>query len=335
MITRKALCAVRVCVLLAVTLTKLCVSYAEEGLIPAKNGGISGTEYFTGKIYQGKAADYRKGDILSILELVPGTSWDKEEHENYTRYSNNNTDMVFAEKGRIYYIKGNDSKNIDDLYAQLKSDLVCMSNNDLFDDNKYDLSCNREKGITADEIGDERIRQNCCDALDILQKAVPDQQPYLISFSEKSAKEKDYVFMVFGFRTDGIPVYGYNEAALGIVNPDETETAVRETAYMIYNQEGLCCLEFTDIMALEYIEEKAIVSGEKAAEILNEWIALLPGNNYIIHQRWLSEVPLGDFSREPLIFTPCWVFSLTWEENGETWVAMPRINALTGELLWW
>ena len=141
--------------------------------------------------------------------------------------------------------------------------------------------------------------------------------------------------MVFGFQTDGIPVYGYNEAALGIINPDETETAVRETAYMIFNREGLCCLEVTNIMTTEYMEEKAIISGKQAAEILNEWISLLPGNHYILHQCWLSEVPLGDFSREPLIFTPCWAFSLTWEEHGETWVAMPRINALTGELLWW
>ena len=335
MISKRALRAIRFCTLLAIALMILCFSYAEEEAIPAKNGWTSGTEYSTGKVYLGNAADYRKYDILTLLELLPGTFWDKEEHENYTRFSNNNADRIFVEKGRIYYIKGNSSKDIDYLFAQLISDLFCMHNNDLLENNKYDLSCNREKGITADEIEDEQIRQNCCDALDILQKVVPDQQPYLIRLFEKSSKEKDYVFMAFGFQKDGIPVYGLNEAALGIVNPDETESAVREMAYMVFNQEGLCCLEFIDIMTLEYIEEKTIISGKRAAEILNEWISLLPGKNYIQHQCWLSEVPLGDLSREPLVFTPCWVFSLTWEDKGETWIAMPRINALTGELLWW
>ncbi len=334
MITRKALRAVWACALLAISLMNPCASYAEEGSM-ANNGGISGTEYSTGKIYQGKAAEYRERDVLSILELLPGTSWDKEERAHYTRFSNHNSDTVFVEKGRIYYIRGNDSRNVDYLFSQLRSDLDCMNNNDIFEDSKYDLACDREKGITADEIEDERIQQNCRDALGILQRVVPDQQPYLIRFFEKTSKGEDYVFMVFGFQTDGIPVYGYNEAALGIINPDETETAVRETAYMIFNREGLCCLEVTNIMTTEYMEEKAIISGKQAAEILNEWISLLPGNHYILHQCWLSEVPLGDFSREPLIFTPCWAFSLTWEEYGETWVAMPRINALTGELLWW
>ena len=102
MISKRALRAIRFCTLLAIALMILYFLFAEEEAIPAKNGWTSGTEYSTGKVYLGNAADYRKYDILTLLELLPGTSWDKEEHENYTRFSNNNADRIFVEKGRIY-----------------------------------------------------------------------------------------------------------------------------------------------------------------------------------------------------------------------------------------
>ena len=326
------------CLLLAVTAAGWGVAFAEDGgnemNIPAD--ACFGTERTTGLTYEGRVVDFTERDVFTALELPPKDEWNvANQMTRKARYENAAGDSINVSQGRVFYIRGNASKDIDRLFSQLMSDLSCVNNNQLYRKELFDLSQNREQGMPAASVRDEKTRRNCAHAAHLLKRLVPDQDTCLLNVFEKSGDGKDYTCLVFGFRLDGLPVYGYNETLLNIINPDETDSAVRELALVIYDREGLAGIEIEDIMTTEATGEVPLMPFDKAAEKLNIRLSEHPEISYTVRQSWLSEVPLGDFSRQPLEFTPCWNFFLTWEEDGETWCATPRINAVTGEVLWW
>ena len=314
------------------------MALAEEGgngiNIPAD--ACFGTERTAGQTYEGRVVDFRERDVFTALELPPKDEWNvTHQMTRKARYENADGDSINVSQGRVFYVRGNASKDIDRLFSQLMSDLSCVSNNQPYRQELFDLSQNREQGMPVASVRDEETRLNCAHAARLLKRLVPDQDTCLLNVFERSGDGKDYTCLVFGFRLDGLPVYGYNETVLNIINPDETDSAVRELALLIYDREGLASIEILDIMTTEPTGEVPLMPFDKAVEKLNICLSEHPEISYTVRQSWLSEVPLGDFSRQPLEFTPCWSFFLTWEKDGETWCATPRINAVTGEVLWW
>lgn len=301
--------------------------------LPANN--CYGTDHTVCGVYNGTIEDYRQKDILALLKLSSDNTWNEDVKKRMNKYVNSHNDIVVSERGRVYYIRKEASSDIDSLFSILISNIYSSNNNQSYKKEIFDLSISRETGKEIDIIDDEKMKQVCITAKEMLKQFVSDQDPYLLNIYTDSIGDREYTFLSFGFLIDGIPVYGLNETALNIVNPDETETAIRETAIVIYNHDDLCCFEIRNIMYPSFVENASIITMEEANNILNDWFSLPPNQNYTIHQCWLSEVPLGDPTREPLVFTPFWSFFLTWETDGRVLCATPRINAITGELLWW
>ena len=319
------------CILLAVTLAGCSTVYAEE-LPPADADSEAAA---SAALWQGMIIDYRDWDILSLLNLTSYGPWDTKTDFRSIRFFNAAGDILVQHKGRVYYDNGRTSEDVDKLFSQLTSDLRCANNDQFFRSELFNLSAVRGKGIPPASIQDGWLRRNCYHAVDLLKKLAPRQEPCLLNMFEKSVQGKDYAAFVFGFLIDGTPVYGLNENLLGIINPDELETALQEIAILIYDRNGLCNLEISDILGLEPGRERQIISRNEAENILAGRLAAHPEISYTVHQCWMSYVPLGNHSREPLTVTPFWSFFLTWKKDGETWCATPRINALTGDILWY